>query len=109
VVSTKITVENRCMDMVEEHYHSVSHQPEVEDIDREDRDMREDMTVEVEVIEREHEDVMLVKHWIGDGTESIDKVVGSWRSLRNRGGQKVTPSLQVGTLIVRYDVECRRE
>jgi hypothetical protein len=69
VVSTKITVENRGMDMVEVHYHSVSHQPEVEDIDREDRDMREDMTVEVEVIEREHENVMLVKHWTGDGTE----------------------------------------
>jgi hypothetical protein len=65
----KITAENRAMDMVEEHYHSMSHRPEMEDIDGEDRDMREDMTIEVEVIEREHEDVMLVKHWTSDRAE----------------------------------------
>jgi streptomycin 6-kinase len=34
-------------------------------------DMVEDMTtmVDVEVVEREHEGVVLVKHWIGDGAE----------------------------------------
>jgi hypothetical protein len=41
----------------------------VEGIDREDIDMMEDMTVEVEVIEREHESVVLVRHWTGDGVE----------------------------------------
>jgi hypothetical protein len=38
-------------------------------MDKEDSDMREDMTVEVEVIEREHEGVVLVSHWTGDGPE----------------------------------------
>jgi hypothetical protein len=37
---------------------------EVGDIYREDSDM-----VKVEMIEREHEDVMLVRYWIGDGAE----------------------------------------
>jgi hypothetical protein len=31
--------------------------------------MVEDMTVEVEVVERKHEGVVLVRHWIGDGAE----------------------------------------
>jgi hypothetical protein len=34
----------------------------VEGIDREDIDMVEDMTVEVEVVKREHEGVVLVRH-----------------------------------------------
>jgi hypothetical protein len=55
------------MNMVEER--SSNHRPEVEGIDREDIDMMEDMTVEVEVIEREHESVVLVRHWTGDGVE----------------------------------------
>jgi hypothetical protein len=38
-------------------------------MDREDSGMREDMTVEVEVVEREHEGVVLMRHWIGDGAE----------------------------------------
>jgi hypothetical protein len=50
------------MDTVEEHYHSLNHRPEVEGMDREDSGMGEDMTVEVEVIEREHERVVLVRH-----------------------------------------------
>jgi hypothetical protein len=50
------------MDMVQEHYHPMNHWPEVEGMDKEDSDMREDMTVEVEVIEREHEGVVLVSH-----------------------------------------------
>jgi hypothetical protein len=48
------------MDMVKEH--PSNHRPEVEGIDREDTDMGEDMTVEVEVVEREHEGVVLVRH-----------------------------------------------
>jgi hypothetical protein len=31
--------------------------------------MVEDITAEVEVIEREHEVVVLMSHWIGDGAE----------------------------------------
>jgi hypothetical protein len=34
----------------------------VESIDKEDSDTREDMTVDVEVVEREHDGVVLVRH-----------------------------------------------
>jgi hypothetical protein len=40
------------MDMVEGHYHSTNHRLKVEGIDREYSDMREDVTVEVELVER---------------------------------------------------------
>jgi hypothetical protein len=45
------------MDTVEEHYH-----PEVEGMDRKNSGMGEDMTVEVEMVEREHEGMMLARH-----------------------------------------------
>jgi hypothetical protein len=35
---------------------------EVESIDKEDSDMREDMTVDIEVVEREYEGMVLVRH-----------------------------------------------
>jgi hypothetical protein len=38
-------------------------------MDMEDIDMAENMTAEVEVVEREHEGVVLVRHWIGDGAK----------------------------------------
>jgi hypothetical protein len=38
----------------------------------------------------------------------IDNLIGSGSSLRNQGVQKVTPHLQVGTTIVRHDVNCIR-
>jgi streptomycin 6-kinase len=55
------------MDMVEEHYHPMNHRPEVEGMDMEDRGMGEDMMVEVEVVEREPEGMVLVRHWTGNG------------------------------------------
>jgi hypothetical protein len=55
------------MDMVEEH--PSNHQPEDEGMDMEDIDMVEDIMMEVEVVEREHEAMVLVRHWIGDGVE----------------------------------------
>jgi hypothetical protein len=57
------------MDMVKEHYHLTNHRPEMEGIDREDSDIGEDMMVEMEVVEREHEGVVLAMHWTGDGAE----------------------------------------
>jgi hypothetical protein len=53
-------VEVECMYMVE-----------VKGMNMEDIDMVEDMTVEldVDVVEKEHESVVLVKHWINDGAE----------------------------------------
>jgi hypothetical protein len=52
-----------CMDMVEER--PSKERLEVEDL------MVEDLTVEVnvEVVEREHEGMVLAKHWIGDRAE----------------------------------------
>jgi hypothetical protein len=35
-------------------------------MDREDSSMGEDMTVEVEVVERESEGVVSTRHWTGD-------------------------------------------
>jgi hypothetical protein len=52
-------VEVRGMDMVEER--PLNHRSEVEGIDREDSDMGEDMIVEVEVVEREHEGMVLAR------------------------------------------------
>jgi hypothetical protein len=47
---------------VEEYYHPMNHQAELEGMDREDSDMRENITVEVEVVGREPDDVMLTRH-----------------------------------------------
>jgi hypothetical protein len=47
------------MDMVDEHYHPMNHPLEVEGINREDSGMGEDMMVELEVVEREPEGVVL--------------------------------------------------
>jgi hypothetical protein len=55
------------MDMVEER--SMNHRPEVEGIDKNDINIVEDMTMEMKVVEREHKDVVLMKHWIGNGAE----------------------------------------
>jgi hypothetical protein len=57
------------MDTVEEHYHQMNHRPEMESMDREDSDVGKDMTDEVEMVEREHEGVVLMRHWTGDGAE----------------------------------------
>jgi hypothetical protein len=61
------TVEVDGMDMVEEHFHPMNHRSEVEDMDTVDIGMREDRAVELEVIEREPDGVVLVMHWTGDG------------------------------------------
>jgi hypothetical protein len=55
-------VEVAGMDTVVEHYHLMNHRPEVEGMNREDSGMGDDMTVEVEVVGREPEGVVLVRH-----------------------------------------------
>jgi hypothetical protein len=45
-------------------------------MDREDSGTGEDMTIEVEVIEREPEGVVLTRHWTGDGAASSSRVGG---------------------------------
>jgi hypothetical protein len=55
--------EVRDMNMVEEYYHLMNHRSYVESMDM------EDITVEVEVVEREHEGVVLTRHWTNDGAK----------------------------------------
>jgi hypothetical protein len=53
------------MDMVEEHLSM--ERSEVDGMNMEGMDMVKDMTVEV--VERDHESMVLARHWIGDGLE----------------------------------------
>jgi hypothetical protein len=57
----------------------------VEGIDREDSDMGEDMTVEMNVVEREHEGVVLVMHWTGDGGEMHRRAHWEWKKFVKSG------------------------
>jgi hypothetical protein len=75
--------EDEGTDMVEERLSN--HRPEVEGINREDIDMVEDMTVEVEVIEREHEGVVLMRHWISNGAERHQRARRKWEELAKSG------------------------
>jgi hypothetical protein len=94
---SKEWVEDEGIDMVEER--SSNHWPEVEGMDIQGMNIMEDMTAEV--VEREHEGVVLVRHWIDDG------VVRHWGNssgmggLQSQGVQKVTPCLQLQTPIIR--------
>jgi hypothetical protein len=69
------------MNTVEEHYHPMNYRPEVKGMDREDSDMGEDMTIEVEVIEREHESMVLMRYWTGDRAERHRQARQEWEEL----------------------------
>jgi hypothetical protein len=58
---------------------------EVEGMDMEDIDMVEDMMVEVEVVERKYEGVVLVRHWIGDGAERHRRTHREWEEFVKSG------------------------
>jgi hypothetical protein len=55
------------MDTVGEHFHPMNHRPEVEGMDTVDIGTGEDRAIELEVVEREPEGVVLVRHWTSDG------------------------------------------
>jgi hypothetical protein len=76
-------VEEEDMDMVEER--PSNHRLEVEGIDREDSDMGKDMTVEMEVVEREHEGMVLVRHWTSDGAVRYWWARQEWEELAKSG------------------------
>jgi hypothetical protein len=50
------------IDMVEEHFHPMNHRSKVESIDTVNTGMRKDRAAELEVIERELEGMVLVRH-----------------------------------------------
>jgi hypothetical protein len=79
-------VEVEGMDMVMEHLSN--HWHELEDMDREDSDIGEDMMVEVGVVEREHEGVVLVRHWNDDGAERHQRGRWEWEELTKSGCSK---------------------
>jgi hypothetical protein len=45
----------------------MDHRPEVEGMDTVNTGMMEDRAAELEVVERDPEGVVLVRHWTGDG------------------------------------------
>jgi hypothetical protein len=83
------------MNMVEEQ--PLNHRSDVEGIDREDIDIVEDMT---EVVEKEHEDVVLERHWIGDGAERHRRAHQEWEELVKSG------CLEGQTMFVSRDSNC---
>jgi hypothetical protein len=105
-------LEDEGMNMVEEQYHPMNHRLEVEDMNMvgihmvevegikmvEERPSnhqpevegmdREDMMVEVEVVEREHEDVVLTRHCTGDRAEMHQRAHREWEELVTSGCSK---------------------
>jgi hypothetical protein len=55
----------------------MNHQPEVEGMDREDSGMGKDVTVEVEVVEREPKGMVLARQWTGEASTSSLGVGGA--------------------------------
>jgi hypothetical protein len=72
-------VEVEGMDIVDER--PSSHRLEVEDMDRGDSDMGEDMTIEIKMVEREHEGVVLMRHWTSDRAKRHRRGRQEWDEL----------------------------
>jgi hypothetical protein len=72
-------------DMVKEHCHPMNHRPEVEGMDREDSGMGEDMMDKVEVVEKESEGMVLVRHWTDDGAARHRCAHREWEELAKLG------------------------
>jgi hypothetical protein len=92
-------VEVNGMDMMEEHFHPMNHRPDVEGMNTieehflpmnhrskvegmniVDTDMGEDRVTELEVVEREPEGVVLVRHWSGDASSNSSGVGGAFKT-----------------------------
>jgi hypothetical protein len=80
------------MDMVEEHFHPMNHRPEVEGMDTVDTGMGEDRAAELEVVEREPEDVVLARHRTGDGAARHRRTRRKWEELAKPGCSKDQPT-----------------
>jgi hypothetical protein len=79
------------MHTVEEHFHPMNYRPEVEGMDTVDNDMWEDRAVELEVVEREPDGVMLVRHWTGDRAVRHCRTRREWEELVKLGCSKNQP------------------
>jgi hypothetical protein len=76
------------MDTVDEHFHPMNHRLEVEGMDTANTDMGEDRAAELKVVERESKCVVLVIHWIGDGTVRHHRTHREWEELAKPGCSK---------------------
>jgi hypothetical protein len=76
------------MDTVDEHFHLMNHWTEVEGMYTVDTAMREDRAAELEVVEREAEGVVLVRHWTGDGAARHRRTRQEWEELAKLGCSK---------------------
>jgi hypothetical protein len=80
------------MDTVEEHFHPMNHRSEVEGMDMVDTGMGEDRVVELEVVEREPEGVVLMRHWIVNGPARHHQTRREWEELVKPGCSKDQPT-----------------
>jgi hypothetical protein len=80
------------MDTVEEHFHPMNHRPEVEGMDTVDTIMGEDRVAELEVVERELEGMVLVRHWTGDGVVRHRRTRREQEELMKPGCSKDQPT-----------------
>jgi hypothetical protein len=80
------------MHTVEEHFHPMNHRPEVEGMDTVDNGMWEDRAIELEVVEREPEGVVLVRHWTGDRAVRHRRTRREWEELVKLGCSKDQPT-----------------
>jgi hypothetical protein len=80
------------MNTVEEHFYPINHRLEVEGMDTVDTGTRENRAVELEVVEREPEGVVLVRHWTGDGAARYHRTRRKWKELVKPGCSKDQPT-----------------
>jgi hypothetical protein len=80
------------MDTVEEHFHLMNQQQEVEGMDTVNTDMGEDRAAELEVVGREPEGTVLMRHWISDGAVRHRRTHREWEELAKPGCSKDQPT-----------------
>jgi hypothetical protein len=68
------------MNTIEEHFLPMNHRSKVEGMNIVDTDMGEDRVTELEVVEREPEGVVLVRHWSGDASSNSSGVGGAFKT-----------------------------
>jgi hypothetical protein len=85
-------VEVNGMDTMNEHFHSINQRPEVEGMNTVDTGMGEDRAAELEVVEREPEGVVLVRHWTDDGAARHRQTRQEWEELVKPGCSKGQPT-----------------
>jgi hypothetical protein len=70
-------VDVEATDTTEEHEHPMNHRPKVEGINREDNEMKKNMMMELKVVERERDGMVLTRQWTGDEPTSLSGARGA--------------------------------